>query len=132
MTVEVVEDYYPEYDLKFITGDYVRRRMYVEDPDPTSPDPTNPTFIPRDWTGWTGRAQIRANTKRDTVVMANLVVTLGEVDPTDGYVILELMEEESIKCVAKGGWDLEVTDPSGKPDTILGGKSLPRLDYTHD
>lgn len=125
-------DYYPPYDLKFVTGDYMKRRILFEDADPLSADPDNPDMIPRDWTGWTARAQVRKDTKRATVVTATFVVTLGEMDPTDGIIVLELLEEESIKCIASGGWDLELTDPSGKPETVLGGKVLPKLDYTRD
>lgn len=126
------DDYYPTYDLKFVTGDYYRRQILTEDPDPDSPDPSNPVMIPRNFTGWSARAQIRKNTKRDTPITAVIQVSLGLVDPTDGYIVIELLEEESIKCVERGGWDLELIDPSGKPDTVMGGKSLPKLDYTHD
>lgn len=125
-------DYYDVYDLKFVTGDYFMRRILFEDPDPASPDPDNPVMIPRDWTGWTARAQIRANTKRDAVIVATLTATMGDADPTDGFIVIELTEEESAKCIKSGGWDLEITNPAGQPETVLGGKALPFLDYTHD
>jgi hypothetical protein len=125
-------DYYEVYDLEFVTGDYYYRRILFEDPDPDSPDPENPVMVPRDWTGWTARAQIRANTKRETEITAVIDITLGEDSPQDGFVILELQEEESAKCLKAGGWDLEITNPSGKPETVMGGKVLPFGDYTHD
>lgn len=123
-------DYYPEQDLKFVTGDYFKMRILIEDADPDSPDPENPVMVPRNLTGWTARAHIRKDTKRETDILATFEVTVGETDPTDGFLVLELLEEESEKCIIKGGWDLELSDPDGKPDTILGGKVIPRLDYT--
>lgn len=123
-------EYYSVYDLKFVTGDYKKWRIFTQDPDPNSPDPQNPVMIPRNFTGWSGRAQIRINTKRESPIEASLVVTLGEVDPTDGWIIIEIMDLESAKCIKPGGWDLELTDPSGHPETVMGGKALPMLDYT--
>jgi hypothetical protein len=123
-------DYYELYDFLFVTGDYVRRSVLFEDPDPGSPDPENPVMIPRDFTGWTARAQVRANTKRETEILATFTVTVGFVDPTDGYIILELPELESEKCIKKCGWDLELTNPAGEAETVLGGFVISKLDYT--
>jgi hypothetical protein len=123
-----ITEYYPEYDLKFVTGDYVFRRMLFE--DPASEDPDDTTKVPRNWAGWSARAQIRASAKRDAEVVATCEVTLGQDNIADGYLLLEIMPEESAKCVRRGVWDLELTDPDGRPTTVLGGKSLPKPDVT--
>lgn len=121
------EELYPEYPLEFVTGDYYYREILIEDPDPDSLDPDEPDYIPRDLTGCTAAAQIRKDLKRDTEIMATLVVGgLG----SDGIITIELLEEESEKCIRRGGWDLELRDSSGKPETILGGPVHPKLDYT--
>lgn len=124
-------DYYPIYDLRFVTGDYVKRRVLFEDPDPDSPDPDNPIMIPRNLTGYTARAQVRVSTKRDATILATFDATVGEDDdPENGIIVIELQPEESARCVKTSGWDLELTDPDGHPETVLGGKVLPKLDYT--
>lgn len=118
--------YYPAYDWHFVTGDYKYIRILFEDPDPLSVDPDNPDMIPRDWTDWSVRAQVRKDTKRDTTITAEFACSFL----SDGFLLIEIMPTESAKVLKAEGWDLELTDPSGNPETVLGGKVYPKLDYT--
>ena len=121
------DDLYPQAELQFVSGDSVYFSVLVQDPDPDSPDPDDPVMIPRILTGWSGRAQIRQNAKKDATLYSTFVVTgFG----TDGMVYCELTPTESAKARKSGGWDLELVDPSGKVDTILGGPFTPTEDYT--
>jgi hypothetical protein len=122
--------YYPTYTLAFVTGDTVKRRILIQDPDPSSPDPENPVMIPRDLTGYSARAQVRVSPSDPAPVATLDCSGLG----VDGYIYLELTPAESAKCVVlpKGSynWDLELTDPDGNVETVLGGPVKPKGDYT--
>lgn len=118
--------YYQPYDWYFVTGDYKYIRVQFKDPDPDSPDPDDPVLIPRVWDGWTARAQVRKDTKRDTEIMATLVCTLED----DGFVLIEFPALETAKVIKVMPWDFELTDPDDRPDTPLGGKCYPKLDVT--
>jgi hypothetical protein len=119
---------YPPYTLEFVAGDTVRLKVVVEDPDPDSPDPLNPIMIPRDLTGYTAHSQIRKSYK-DSLVLASFEVSgLG----VDGVINLRLPPAESqlLYLVTKAAWDLQLTDPYGDVDTILGGPVKPKGDVT--
>ena len=121
-----MSDLYPTYPLSFVTGDTVRRRVIIEDPDPDSPDPENPVMVPRDLTGYSGRAHVRRK-GRDVEPIAILDVSgFG----TDGVIDLYLSPEESAKVIRESHWDLEITDLNGDVSTILGGPVVPEEDYT--
>lgn len=118
---------YPEYSLEFVIGDTVRRTIQIVDPDPDSPDPQNPVLIPRNLMGWSGRAQIRKSRKKDAALITTLTLTgFG----SDGFIYLYLSPTESKKVLRTCGWDLELTDPSGDVETILGGPVVPEGEYT--
>jgi hypothetical protein len=118
---------YPEYSLEFVIGDTVRRTIKIVDPDPDSPDPQNPVLIPRNLMGWSGRAQIRKSRKKDAALITTLTLTgFG----SDGFIYLYLPPTESKKVLRTCGWDLELTDPSGDVETILGGPVVPEGEYT--
>lgn len=120
-------DVYPRVQLSFVSGDTVYFSVLVEDPDPDSVDPENPDMIPRILTGWSGRAQIRKSSKKNADLFSTFLVTgFG----TDGVVNCKLTPTESDKARKPGGWDLELTDPSGDVETILGGPFVPQEDYT--
>jgi hypothetical protein len=121
------DELYPTYTLEFVTGDTVRRRIQMVDPDPDSPDPDNPVLIPRNLTGWSGRAQIRKSTKKDAPLITTFTLTgFG----SDGYMYMYLPPSESKKVTRSCGWDLELTDPSGDVETVLGGPVEPKGEYT--
>lgn len=121
---------YPQYTLAFVTGDTVRRRLQIRDPDPASPDPENPVMIPRDLTGYSARAHVRVSPSDPAPVATIECSGFG----TDGYIYLLITPTESAKCapLPKGSynWDLELTEPSGDVDTVLGGPVKPKGDYT--
>ena len=121
-----MSDLYPTFPLSFVTGDTVRRRVIIEDPDPDSPDRENPVMVPRDLTGYSGRAHVRRK-GRDVEPIAILDVSgFG----TDGVIDLYLSPEESAKVIRESHWDLEITDLNGDVSTILGGPVVPEEDYT--
>lgn len=118
---------YPIYPLKFVSGDAYELPVQVVDPDPDSPDPDDPVLIPRNLTGWSVIAQIRRTARLDAPLVATFAVSgLG----TDGMINLYLSPTESRKVDRECGWDLQLTDPSGKPQTILGGPVIPQGDYS--
>jgi hypothetical protein len=87
----------------------------------------NPVLIARDLTGWTGRAQIRKSTKKNATLITTITLTgFG----SDGKIHMYLPPVESKKVLKSAGWDLELTDPSGDVETILGGPVEPEGDYT--
>jgi len=125
------ESLYPIYALRFVTGDAFPASgtldVQVVDPDPDSPDPDNPVMIPRNLTGWTGKAQIRQTTKKDAPLIATITLTgFG----SDGKIHMYIPSSETNKVTRPCGWDLEITDPSGRPETILGGPVEPQGDYS--
>lgn len=121
------EDMYPIYPLVFVSGDAVRFELQIKDPDPDSPDPQDPVMIPRVLTGWTGRAQIRKNNRKDSDLFATIECTGFD---TDGWIFFYLSPEESESVRRTCGWDFEITNPDGDPETILGGPVNPFGDYT--
>lgn len=120
------DELYPQYPLRFVTGDTVKKFLTIEDPDPNSPDPDNPVMIPRDLTGYSGRAHIRTKAKDIEPIAVFLVTGFG----TDGQINLHLTPEESAKVLRPAHWDLELTEPNGDVDTVLGGPVAPQEDYT--
>lgn len=120
----------PEYTLRFVAGDTVRRRILIEDPDPESPDPENPIYSPRPLTGWTGRSQIRKSPASEEVLAE---FTVSGFDET-GIVELYLSPEQSqpLGPLSSAAFDLELTSPAGDVDTVLGGPVKPKQDVTRD
>lgn len=120
--------YYQPYDWYFVTGDYAYVRIQFKDPDPTDPTPETPSLplVPRVWDGWSVRAQARKDTKRETEILATLECAFED----DGFILVEFQAEETAKVLKVTPWDLELTDPDGKPDTPVGGKCYPKLDVT--
>lgn len=117
--------------LEWIVGDALRFWLTIEDPDPDSPDPENPIMVPRNLTGWTVAAQIRKSTKLADPVLA--VFEFNTLDET-GEIAAYLTSEESTKLdgVRAGRWDLQLTDPSGDPETIMYGPASPAGQVTRD
>lgn len=138
------EDYYPIYPVKFVAGDTVRFRIQITDPDPdwVDPDPdadppNTPDMIPRDLTGYSARAQVRKNYKKISPLIATYEISgtdtrEGPVTDLDdsGYIYIHLPPIESAKVEKISAWDLELTDPDGDVDTILGGPVDPFRDTT--
>lgn len=128
------DDLYPEYPLEFVCGDDVQFEVLVEDPDPdwVDPDPdadppNTPDMLPRNLTGWTARAQVRSSSRKDAELQGTFTLTgFG----TDGMIYVLLPHAESMNCRRPGGWDLELSDPTGFVTTILGGPTEPTGDYT--
>lgn len=127
-----------ETRLEWIVGDALRFWLTIEDPDPdwVDPDPeadppNEPDMIPRDLTGWTVAAQIRKSTKLADPVLA--VFEFNTLDET-GEIAAYLTPEESTKLdgVRAGRWDLQLTDPSGDPETIMYGPAAPAGQVTRD
>lgn len=123
--------------LEWIVGDALRFWLTIEDPNPDydpdlpeDPD-TNPQMKPRDLTGWSVAAQIRKSTKLADPVLA--VFEFNILDET-GEIAAYLTPEESTKLdgVRAGRWDLQLTDPSGDPETIMYGPAAPAGQVTRD
>lgn len=117
--------------LEWIVGDALRFWLTITDPDPDSPDPENPVMIPRDLTGWTVAAQIRKSTKPTDSVLASFVFnTLDETGEIAAY--LTPVESTKLDGIRAGRWDLQLTDPSGDPETIMYGPAQPAGQVTRD
>lgn len=124
-----VGDTYPKARLEFTSGDSVDFDILIQDPDPDSPDPENPVMIPRNLTGWSGRGEIRKSAKKDAELWSTFMVTVVE-PASSGLLHVSLTPEESSKARKAGGWDIELTSPSGHVETIMGGPVDPEEDYT--
>jgi len=77
--------------------------------------------LPRDLTGWTARAQVRAQTMAET--------TLFEWSPEgltcddDGYVTMTVTPTESSAWIWRDGmFDVELVDPTGRVTRIAQGR----------
>ena len=131
------------FDLKIVRGDTFEFffRLYDQ-----VYDAVNDVFIkgsPIDLTGYTFKAQIRADEKSATALTIELTATPGDqADLTNGigYVLLSLTPAQTAglgaadldgKTYVKFGvWDCEVTEPGGKVTTIWAGDALIRPDVT--
>lgn len=118
-----------ETSLIFIVGDYLEFWLTILDPDPDSPDPENPVMVPRNLTGWSVAAQVRKSLKKTDPIIASFAFDeLDETGEIHGY----LTHEESTKLdgLNAGRWDFQLSDPDGKPQTIIRGPALPEGQVT--
>lgn len=115
--------------LLWVAGDALRFRLTIKDPDPDSPDPEHPVMIPRDLTGWIAASQIRKDAKLETALLAEFEFnTLDDTGVIAAYLTPD--ESENLRGVKSGAWDLQITDPTGDPQTIMAGPAKPRADVT--
>lgn len=123
-----ISQIYEPVTLLWVAGDAVRFRILVQDPDPSSPDPENPDYIPRDLTGWTAAAQIRRKLNDETLLAS---FEINDLDDT-GYIQCYLPKDQSELCrgISSAFWDLQLTDTLGDPLTITGGPARPQGDVT--
>ncbi len=132
MTMTVVSQL-PEEEttLEWIVGDFLEFWLTITDPDPDSPDPENPVMVIRNLTGWTVAAQIRKDVKLASPVIAEF--SFDDLDES-GEIHAMLTGEESSKLdgYRAARWDLQLTDPSGKPQTIMYGPAKPEGQVTRD
>lgn len=122
---------YPILTIKYIVGDYLELQVLMQDPNPIPDPPEGEEMVIRNLTGWSATAQVRATLKADSELIATFTIpTLG----ADGIIVVQLPETESKKLsalpAAGGYWDLQLRDPDGKPQTILGGPIKPKGDVT--
>ena len=87
--------------------------------------------------GCTVAGQIRATP--DGEVLANFTGTIqDQTDPdTKGRILWELFNEDTQPLPLtdpknKWGYDLQITDPSGEPETAQYGSVTVKGDYTHE
>jgi len=74
-----------------------------------------------DLTGWTGKAQIRANADA-AVVLAEFSVTISNQITTPGGVLLVLTPALTAALPATGGfWDVELTNAVAEVRTFIAG-----------
>lgn len=124
MTITISQLPEEETALEWIVGDFLEFWLTITDPDPDSPDPENPDMIVRNLTGWTVAAQIRKSTKAADPIIASFEFdTLGESGEI--HAMLTGTESSKLEGLRAGRWDLQLTDPSGKPETILYGPAGP-------
>lgn len=78
-----------------------------------------------DLTGWTARAQVRAEVEAATVVvdltMANGGVVLG--GPAGTITLVKSAAETAALPAGFGVWDLEVVEPDGEVSVLLQGQA---------
>jgi hypothetical protein len=110
-----------EYPIKLVVGAYFAKAWVYH--------PEWPEGEPKDWTGCTGRAQLRED-RYAAEALLEFSVTLG----ADGSILLEASDEDTAKLAAgEGVWDLFVTDSEGgKPTRMLGGPAEIEAAVTHD
>lgn len=110
--------------------------------DPTANDDAG-GYVPsdyRDLTGCTVLGQIRKTTEDPTVLATFTATILNQVDDaTVGKVRLELFHEDTKdlpltddKAKLVWGYDIQVLDPSGEPETYVTGSVKVKGDYSRD
>lgn len=122
---------YPIYPIHFVNGDHYpitgELPIQIVDPDPAFPDADPPVMKARNLTGWSAIAQVRRTARKDSLLVATF--TVSGLD-TDGMIYLSLPPAETRKVEREAFWDLQLTDPDGKPGTILGGPVIPQGDIS--
>jgi hypothetical protein len=74
-------------------------------------------------TGYTGKAQIRATAKSDTVLAEFTCTNDPDQSANIGKIVLSLTSAQttSLAATTNAAWDFQLTDPSGKVRTYLAG-----------
>lgn len=130
--VNVIEQLYEPVEIHYVAGDALRFKVTVRQPDPDSPDPDNPILILRPLGDYTAAAQIRKSFKKDAPLIAEFIIE-NELDESgEIHVYLPPTQSELLRGVSSAAWDLQITDSSGDPLTIMGGPVKPRGDSTHE
>lgn len=104
------------YDLDLYRGDtYGWRFILWQDVAQT---------IPVDLTGSTAKAEVRSQPGGALAASMTCVVTLPN------FIDATLPNSESVKLPEKGSWDLQVTFPGGRVNTVLKGDVIATPDVT--
>jgi hypothetical protein len=104
----------PTHTIDFTGGDALKFAFQIKDKD--LDDPEAPP-VPRDLTGWTSLAQVRQTATSDEILATWAILPL---DAT-GIVHMKLTGDLTqplipLKTVVS---DVQLTDPSGDPETVL-------------
>lgn len=129
----VISQLYQEVEIHYVAGDALRFKATImqRDPDDPGPDET-PNMIPYPLDGYTVASQIRKTLKADAVLIATITVEIDDVDTNVIWVYLSPSESEKLRGISKAVWDLQITDDTGDPLTIMGGPVIPMGDSTRD
>lgn len=96
------------YNFDITRGDYFHRHTFVL----SGPDD------PLSFAGWTAKAQARAAFDADEVVID---FDCGIDDDGNPWIEADGDKTAGVGALSELVWDLELTDPDGKPYTWLGG-----------
>jgi len=97
------------YDLDIIKDRDFSRNIYLRDANNDAVD----------LTGWTGIAQIREAMSPESVLIANIVVTIANA--ALGKINLYIAQANTKVCQATGVWDLALTNAADLTDTYVYG-----------
>ena len=105
-----------KYDLNMYRGDsYGWRFKLWQDKNRT---------VPTDLTGCTVNSEIRDKPSGAKIVVLNCTVTLPNI------IDVVMTPDMYAICPTKGGWDLQITYPTGEVKTPIGGGVNVSPDYT--
>lgn len=104
----------PSVTLTVRAGDVLKYRFQVRDQNPENPELPP---VPRDLTGWTVLSQLR------TLASSDAVVATWDIAPLDATGVVAMRVDGSVTqswaALKQLVSDVQLTDPSGDPTTIL-------------
>lgn len=130
---ETISQLYETVNIEYVAGDALRfsALLWQRDPDDPGTD-EDPNIIPYPLDGFEVAAQIRKSFKKDSLLIATMIVEIDDVLPNKIWVYLPPDESEKLRGISEAAWDLQITDDSGDPRTIMGGAVTPTGDSTRD
>lgn len=129
----VIEQLYQVAEIHYVAGDALRFSVRASQRDPDDPGTEEaPNIIPMPLDGYTVAAQIRKNSKKDSVLIATFDVEIDSVETDLIWVYLPPDQSELLRGYTVAAWDLQLTDEDGDPRTIMGGPMRPTGDVTRD
>ena len=130
---ELLDFTYEEVEIRFVAGDAIRFKVRAKQRDPDDPGPDDdPNIIPLPLDGYTVAAQVRLNLKKDTAVLAEFIVEIDEDESDLIWVYFPPDQSELLRGVSAARWDLQLTDDTGDPRTVMGGPMKPKGDATRE